>query len=298
MSRPEEHDPFESTRMTLGEHIDELRTRLMRSVLALIGVFLVAYAFVEPISRFVMAPLGRAITMLNEDLVELHEERLADDPELVRADYFDPPESQRLLDPIPTRPRGDGAHSGFFFQVKICLMFAVAVAGPYVLWQLWQFIAAGLYKHERKTVYRLFPAGGGLFFVGLSFGYFVLVPFGYYFLARATLWEVRHDPEVGHYFTFLTSLCLALGAVFQLPIVMLALARVDLVDAQAFAKYRPHFLVGAFALSAIMTPPDPVTQSMMAVPMTLLYETGILLARISAKRRARGASTHVESALP
>lgn len=275
--------------MTLGEHLEELRTRLIRSAVALVAVFIGSYLFVGPIANFVMAPLGRAIGMLNADLVELHEEELASDPSLERARYFEPADSRQLREPIPTRPRGDAAHSGFFFQLKICLLFALAVAGPYMLWQLWQFIAAGLYPHERRSVYRLFPAAAALFVTGVAFGYTVLVPYGYYFLARVSLLQIRHDPEVGLYFTFLNTLCLALGAVFQLPIVMTALARVDLVRAATFARYRPHFLVGALAVSALLTPPDPITQLMMAVPMVLLYEVGILLARLSARRAAAAA---------
>ncbi len=286
MGATHEPDPFEDTRMTLGEHLEELRTRLIRSAIALVAVFVGSYVFVDPIAEFVMAPLGRAIGMLNADLVDLYEEQLADDPALARDTFFDPADSKHLREPIPTRPRGDAAHSGFFFQLKICLLFALAVAGPYMLWQLWQFIAAGLYAHERRSVYRLFPAAAALFVAGLAFGYTVLVPYGYYFLSRVSLLQIRHDPEVGLYFTFLTNLCLALGAVFQLPIVMTALARVELVQAATFARYRPHFLVGALAVSALLTPPDPITQMMMAVPMVVLYEVGILLARLSARKAA------------
>lgn len=286
MSEVNEPDPFAGTRMTLGEHLEELRLRLIRSAAALVLVFFGAYVFVAPIADFVMAPLGRAIGMLNADLVELYEEKLAEDPELERADYFDPADPQRLAAPIPTTPRGDAAHSGFFFQLKICLLFSLAVAGPFMLWQLWQFIAAGLYPHERKTVYRMFPASAGLFVAGISFGYFVLVPYGYYFLTRVSLLQIRHDPEVGVYFTFLMSLCLALGVVFQLPVVMTALARVDLVQPATYRRFRPHFLIAALAVSAILTPPDPITQLMMAVPMVLLYEVGILLSSAALRRAA------------
>lgn len=298
MSRGDEQDPFAGTRMTLGEHIEELRTRLLRSGIALALVFVGSYLFVNPIARFVMAPHGWAVDWLNADLVELYEARLAADPSLERGEFFDPPDSQLLVEPVPRRLRADGAHSGFFFQIKVCLLFSLAVAGPFMLWQLWQFIAAGLYQHERRAVYRLFPASGALFVGGLAFGYLVLVPYGYYFLARATLGELRHDPEVGLYFTFLTSLCLALGAVFQLPIVMMALARVELVEVKTFSRYRPHFLVGALFVSAMLTPPDPITQLMMGVPMVLLYELGILLARFSARRAARAAPAPLEGLSP
>ncbi len=277
-----EEDEVEATRMTLAEHLGELRTRLVRGAAVLMVTFAVAFAYHERVADIVLLPQHRAITMLNERLVEIYEERLAADPSLDRSLYFDPPDSRHLAHPIPIEPRGDGAQSGFMFYLKASFLFALAIAGPYMLWEMWRFVAAGLYRRERRIVYRYFPLSGGLFAAGILFGYTTMVPYGYYFLVEPTLGQIRHDPEIGIYFSFLVALLVALGIVFQLPIVMIALSKVGLVDPRAYARFRPYFVVLALVIGAILTPPDPITQMLMAGPMVVLYELGYRLARWSA----------------
>ena len=156
-----------------------------------------------------------------------------------------------------------------------------------MLWQIWQFVAAGLYEHERRLVGLYFPISALLFVGGIVFGYFVMVPYAQYYLASTTLGRIEYYPEIGKYFTFLKGLSLALGVVFQLPIVMFALTRLGLVEPKQYTKYRGHFIVGALIVAAILTPPDPITQMMMAVPMAGLYELGIVVARVAHKQRQR-----------
>lgn len=275
-------DEVEATRMTLAEHLGELRTRLVRGTAALMVAFAVAFAYHERVADIVLLPQHRAITMLNRELVEIYEKRLAEDPTLDRSLYFDPPDSRHLAHPIPIEPRGDGAQSGFLFYLKASLLFALAIAGPFMLWEMWRFVAAGLYRHERRVVYRYFPLSGGLFAAGVVFGYTTMVPYGYYFLVKPTLGQIRHDPEIGIYFSFLVALLVALGIVFQLPIVMIALSKVGLVQPRSYARFRPYFVVLALVIGAILTPPDPITQMLMAGPMVLLYELGYRFARWSA----------------
>jgi len=279
--------------MTLGEHLDELRTRLIRSVVALLAVFLAAWFFHEELTGVIEYPLRRAVSALNVDLVAICEERLEADPDLSRERYFlrdVPPEAapeNRLVDPIPGSLRGDGAGSALFFYLRVCSYFAIFGAGPFILWQLWQFIAAGLYAHEKKAARVYFPVSLALFLGGVLFGFFVLVPYGQYFLARFGLEQIRYDPKIEDYFRFIRSLCLALGVVFQLPLLMLASARLGLIEPPFFAKYRGEFVLVALIVAAFMTPPDPVTQLLMAGPMVVLYEVGILLARTAHRRRAQ-----------
>ena len=170
-------------------------------------------------------------------------------------------------------------------KLRASLYFALFVGGPYLLWQLWGFISAGLYKTERRVVLAFFPASILLFFSGVLFGYFMLVPYGIYYL------NIDEVPGVAilqfrleEYFAFVTSMCLALGVVFQLPILQTAVAKVGLVRPSTFAHYRGHFALSSFIIAAILTPPDPVTQSMMAAPMVLLYELGILASRFAAPK--------------
>ena len=159
--------------------------------------------------------------------------------------------------------------------MKMCFYYSLFFGGPYLLWEMWQFVAAGLYRHEKKVVHSYFPTSVGLFVGGVLFGYFVMVPQALYFLARMTLTEIQYFESIGNYWTFLISLTIALGLVFQLPLIMVALAKLDLVPPKTFGKYRGHMVIGALLMSALITPPDPFTQMMMAIPIVILYETGI-----------------------
>jgi sec-independent protein translocase protein TatC len=279
-------DPVEASRMTLGEHLDELRVRLMRSVIALGIVITAAYIFYEPIVVVVLRPYHQAVGNLQEDWAQIQLKHWQADEGAPRTDYFvtDDPADMRPLQVLRTDPRADSASAGIFFILKCCLYFALAVAGPYIIWQMWQFVAAGLYPAERRAVYRTFPFAAGLFTLGVLFGYFFMVPYAYYALPAMTLEQVQFDGEISSYFLFLRSLSLGLGVVFLLPVLMLMLARTGVVDPTKFGSYRGHFLVGALIFSAVLTPPDPMTQIMMAVPMAVLFEAGRLLSLAAGKR--------------
>lgn len=283
MSAVTEEAQLEGSRMTLAEHLEELRTRLIRSAIAVVVGLGIGWAIHTDLASVVLWPYDRAVVWLEGDLVKMYDEEIAGDEDLTWKDYFTSadPRDRELLPQyrIPDKPRGDAASTGFFFYMRVCFYFALFVAGPFVLWQIWQFIAAGLYKHEKRVINTYFPVSVFLFLGGVLFGYFMMVPYALYFLARMSLGQIDYWESLDNYFSFLTSLTLALGAVFQLPIVMLALARVGIVEAQDFARYRGHFIIGALVLAAALTPPDPFTQLLMAVPMVALYELGHVLAR-------------------
>jgi len=291
-------DEVEQSRMTLGEHLDELRGRLVRAAIALAVVFAAAWTFNDDVARVALAPLEeKARPWLNEDIFEHEKERLYRDGEPttqeLEAVFWDGEVAvEKLKDPIP-HARTDGPGTGFVFYLKVCGFASFFIAGPYVLWQLWAFIAAGLYKHERKAVYRYFPASVALFFAGVLFGYFYLVPYAYYYLTGIGLETMRHDPRIDEYLVFLKSLGLGMGLVFQLPILMMGLSRAGLIDPKNYSRFRGHFVVGAFVLASIITPPDPYTMTMMAAPMAVLYEIGTWLSRL-AVRRAKTTSTSLE----
>lgn len=278
-------DPVESSRMSLGEHLDELRKRLLRAAIGLFVAFFVCWAYQEPIAEIVLEPLDRTVNWLNEDLVELNERRLAEDPELSREEYFREVGGESVLvDPIPSGVRTDKASSSFFFYLKICFYFAMFIAGPYVLWELWQFVAAGLYKKEKRVIHIMFPMSALLFFTGVLFGYFMMLPYGCYFLFGYGLEQMRPDPKVEDYLDFVTALTLALGIVFQLPLLMMVLSRVGLVDPKNYSKHRGMFWIGSLVIAALLTPPDPFTQMMMAIPMAVLYEVGLIMARMAHRK--------------
>ena len=278
-------DPFEGTRMSLGDHLDELRKRLFRGVVAVAVMFLIGWAFYEQLGAVALRPMHQALARINAAQVEKLEEQLAEDPALPRSLFFtsDDPANHELREryAVPETAVALGFGEGFSFALRVSLYFALCFGAPILLWQLWQFVAAGLYPHERRTVLWFFPFSVLLFAAGVLFGYFVMVPWGFYFLATAFApEEIAFLPRLSDYFSLMTALTVALGAIFQLPLVMNALVRVDLVDRGTFARYRPHFAVAAFVIGGMLTPPDPFTQSMMAVPMVLLYELGIQSARL------------------
>jgi sec-independent protein translocase protein TatC len=196
-------------------------------------------------------------------------------------------ELSKMKEPIRTMRVNSGTNT-FFFYLQVCGYASMFIGGPFVLWQIWGFIAAGLYREEKRAVYKYFPPSVGLFFGGAIFGYTYLVPYAYYFISKMGLEQLRHDAEVSEYFTFLSSLALGMGIVFQLPVLMMALSRIGIVDPKAYSKYRGHFVVGALVIAAIITPPDPYTQIMMAGPMAVLYEVGILLAKLATKNSDEG----------
>lgn len=287
-------DPFESTRMTLGEHLDELRSRLFKGVLAVVVAFALCWSFYERVKDVVLGPFDQARVMINAKWTEDANAKLAAHPELSRDEYFEKIGGEDRLRNRVRPPQVLSAGEGFLFALKTCLYFALFLGGPVLLWQLWQFIAAGLHRHERRAALRYFPYSVLLFVSGVVFGYFMLVPYAMFFLGTAfPPDEVQPSYTLSTYLKFISSLSLALGAVFQLPLLMVFFARLGLVDPRTYSRYRGHFVLGAFVVAAVLTPPDPITQFMMAVPMVLLYELGLWCARIFARPRAAADVTDV-----
>ena len=284
---PDEAD-IEASRMTLGEHLDELRKRLIRSTVVLLVCFVVAWALRVPLFGFVVRPYEDSATRLSVEIVRIADEKIAEGADW-RAWYQDGyPEVRNLRADrqISTTLRGDTAGAGFVFDMKICFYFALAFGGPVLLWEMWQFIAAGLYRRERRVVLRYFPISFALFVAGIAFGFFAMIPAALYFLAVQTLDRIQWYQTADNYWSMVVNMTLALGFLFQLPVVMLALARLGLVEVRSYAKYRGHMMVGALVVGAILTPPDPITQMLMAGPIIVLYEVGIWVSRW-ATRRAR-----------
>jgi sec-independent protein translocase protein TatC len=283
MAEPE--DPFQHTRMTLGEHLRELRTRLFRSVLALFVSFTVCWFFYDRIYDFVEAPMVRILRDIDAEQRLKYEAKLAEDrkaePDAPRTRYFvnDDPADNRLQPEftLPTRMTTIGMGDQFGIALRITLIAALALGMPVVLWQMWQFVAAGLYPHERRGILKFFPISVGLFVAGVVFGFEVMCPFGFRYMVTVfppeKLWYIA---AAGPYLDWLQGVTLALGVVFELPLLMYVLVRSGLVERSTFARFRPYFVVAAFVIGGVLTPPDPITQFLAAVPMILLYEAGLL----------------------
>jgi len=282
---PTAEDPFASTRMTLGEHLDELRKRLIRGLLAVAVAFVVALYFNEEITEVILRPHRQCVERLNAYYLERARKIVDARPEL-REQYFEPDGTFRFV--IDARLTALSPTEPMWFVLKVAGYGALVAGAPVLLWQLWQFVAAGLYARERRWAHWFFPPALLLFASGVLFSYFVLVPVGmYYALQSAPIELVKPDLRLEYTFGFLITLCLSMGLVFQLPILMTFLGLVGLVQAATMASLRGYFVIAAFALGAILTPgPDPFSQVAMAAPMILLYEVGIVGARLAGRPRA------------
>jgi sec-independent protein translocase protein TatC len=163
--------------------------------------------------------------------------------------------------------------------LKLAANCAVLFALPYGLFQLWQFIAPGLYGREKRIFYPLLIGSCLLLFLGMSFCYFIVLPTMFYFFTQATPAGVSLMPDMAHYFDFVCNMMLIFGLCFQLPLIMSLLLKTELVSYHTFKTIRPYVIVGAFIIGMLLTPPDVVSQLMLAVPLCILYELGVLLGK-------------------
>jgi sec-independent protein translocase protein TatC len=285
----EPDDPFAHTRMSLGEHLDELRTRLIRGIVTVVLCFVGSLFFREQVQALVLRPHRETVDTVNAEFERRARELIAEHPER-EEEFFEPdgtfrhPMSERLQVFSPTE--------ALWFSLKVCGYFALFVGSPFLLWQLWGFVAAGLYDRERRWVRVFFPPALVLFFAGVLFSYGMLVPYGLrYLYGDASIELLEPNIRLEYYFSFLGTLCLGMGLIFQLPVLMTFSGTVGLVEPATFTRVRGYFVIAAFVIAALLTPgPDVYSQLAMALPMLGLYEIGILGARLGRRRRADGGS--------
>ena len=244
----------EDDKLPFTAHLEELRNRLVVSFIAIGVGFLLAYGFKEKIFEILTRPL---ISVMGEG-------------------------DKLIFTGIP---------EAFFTYLKVSLLAGVMLAAPVVIYEFWMFVAPGLYKKERRL---LLPAVflSSVFFVGGAlFGYFIVFPFGFKFLLGFASDTIRPLPSMKEYLGFSAKLLLAFGLVFELPLVLTIMARLGLVTAEFLKKNRKYAILIFFVGAAILTPPDVVTQIMMAVPLMVLYEISILGAKIFGKEIAEAKET-------
>ncbi|MFQ5862331.1 MAG: twin-arginine translocase subunit TatC, partial [Candidatus Brocadiales bacterium] len=234
-------------RFTIGEHLEELRARIILCILCILACFIVCWIFKADILWIASRP--HSLTM----------EKLG----------------------LPITLKVLSYQEGFFAYIKLCLIGALFLAYPVIVYQAWSFVAVGLYAHERRYVKIFLPMSFVAFVAGALFGYFFLIPLCLYFLINILGPGIEPVITMSQYITLVFLLTLALGVVFQIPLVMLLLARVGVCRAEDYVTYRTYILLGVFIMAAIITPPDPFSQMSTAIPMLGLYELGILLVRPS-----------------
>lgn len=249
----EEDKEVEGQRLPISEHLEELRRRIINSILIVIGFFFISWFFKSNILDIMKRPHDLAMENLGLS------------------------QSLQVL----------SYQEGFYAYIKLCLITAIFMGYPVIAHQIWKFVEAGLYKKERMYVKIFAPISFMAFIIGVLFGYFFLIPFGLQFLIRILGAEIEPIITMSQYINLVTLLTLALGIVFQLPLVMLFISKIGIFKAEDFVKWRMHAVLIMFILAAIITPPDPFTQVMTALPMMALYEVGILAIRPTKKAIVR-----------
>ena len=277
---PEEQMPF-------WEHLEELRWRILKWVIFVAAAFVVAFVFQKELMWVVTEPHRRAHRFSTETTERERDYAALIEQAAQKCKEKEPELSEALLVIKEELKRRDPSkltflkyQEAFLSYLKVCLIAALLVSLPFGLYQMWRFISEGLYPSERRAVGRFLPFSVLLFAAGLLFGYFLLIPWGLHFLLRyADPATVTPSITLGFYLSFFNTIMLALGVLFQLPLVMLMLAYAGIMTTDTFRRMRPYFVVGAFVAAAVFTPPDVVTQIMLALPLLLLFEAGIILSK-------------------
>ncbi|MHB1233169.1 MAG: twin-arginine translocase subunit TatC [Burkholderiales bacterium] len=237
-----------SDEQSIISHLLELRDRLLRIVVVVIGVFVVLFFY---------PGANKLYTLLAHPLL------------------MNLPKGGQMIATEVTTP--------FFVPMKVAAMAAFLISLPYVLYQLWGFIAPGLYAHEKRFALPVVISGTVLFFVGMAFAYFVVFPVVFGFITHTAPQGVAVMTDISKYLDFVLTLFMAFGITFEVPVVVVLLVKMGLVSVAKLKEIRPYMIVGAFVVGAIFTPPDVVSQFMLAMPLWLLYELGILVSGFVSK---------------
>lgn len=258
--------PENDSNLTFLSHLIELRDRLLRIVLVVAVVFAI-------------------LALASNDLYKM------------------------LADPLlEIMPVGSGmiatqVASSFFVPIKLALVAAVFLSMPYILYHLWAFIAPALYSHEKRLVFPLLIGSIALFYCGVSFAYFVVFPLMFEFFITTTPEGVANMTDISSYLDFILAIFFAFGLAFEIPIATVILVWVGVITPEGLAEKRPYIVVGIFLVAAFLTPPDPLSQTLLSVPMWVLFEVGLLFSRIIIKGKqgddaeSQGAEEGMDEAL-
>jgi len=197
--------------------------------------------------------------------------------------------AQPLLEKLPKGGQmiATDVTTPFFVPLKVAMMAALLIALPYILYQVWRFVAPGLYAHEKRLVVPLIVASTLLFFCGMAFAYFAVFPVVFGFITASAPEGVAVMTDIDKYLSFVLGMFLAFGVTFQAPVAVVLLVRMNIVSIEKLREIRSYVIVGAFVLGAIFTPPDVISQFMLAIPLWLLYEAGIVVASWMGKGKAK-----------
>lgn len=241
-------DELAGTEQPFVQHLFELRDRLLKALYGIAAIFAVIAFYPGPSKMYdlLAMPLVKSL-----------------------------PEGSRMI--------AVGVVSPFLVPIKVTVLAAIGIALPWILYQIWAFVAPGLYKHEKKLVMPLVAASTLLFYTGAAFCYFFVFGQAFPAIQKMAPLSVAVSPDIEVYLDFVITMFIAFGVAFEVPIVVIILARMNIVTIVQLKAFRTYFIVGAAAVAALVTPPDPVSMIALLVPMYLLYEVGIWAAHIFIK---------------
>ena len=235
-----------STQDTFISHLVELRDRLLRAILAVLIVFLCLFPWAKDLYSLLAQPLLAVL-----------------------------PQGGQMI--------ATDVVGVFLVPMKVALLVAFVIALPYVLFQMWAFVAPGLYTHEKRLVLPLIFTSTVLFICGMAFAYFLVFPVVFKFMASIAPEGVAWMTDIEKYLSFALTMFVAFGVTFEVPVAVVLLVRMNIVGVAKLREIRPYVIVGAFVLGAVFTPPDVISQLMLAVPLWVLYELGIIFASMMSK---------------
>jgi sec-independent protein translocase protein TatC len=239
---------MDEKKLPLTSHLQELRKRLILSFIAIGVGFFVCYALKESLFDILAAPLLKVM----------------------------PSGSSLIFTSVA---------EAFFTYMKIAFIAGLILTSPFILYQIWAFVAPGLYRHEKRYVVPFVLAGSFFFALGIFFGYYVAIPIGFKFLLGFATDIIKPMPSMKDYLSFSIKFLLAFGLVFEFPVALVLLARIGVVDAKTLARQRKYAILLIFIFAAVMTPPDLISQVLMALPLMGLYELSILLSKLFGKKK-------------
>lgn len=239
----------DGVQQSLFDHLLELRTRLLKSVVAVLVVLCCLIYFAQDIYQYVAKPLLASM-----------------------------PEGTQMI--------ATDVASPFFAPFKLTMVLSIFAAMPYILYQVWSFIAPALYKNEKKLIAPLMFGSSFLFYAGIAFSYFVVFPVIFAFFHSVAPEGVTIATDISSYLDFILKLFFAFGLAFEIPVVIVLLCWTGFTEPDSLRAKRPYVIVGAFVIGMLLTPPDIISQSMLAIPMLLLFEVGIILAAMSKQKKS------------
>lgn len=245
--------------MPLIDHLIELRSRLLRSITVVLVVFLALYPFDNRLYNWVSAPLRVYL-----------------------------PKGSSMIATQVTSP--------FFAPLKLTMVIAVFLSIPYLLYQVWSFIAPGLYRHEKRIALPLLLSSILLFYLGVVFAYFVVFPIVFGFFTSVGPQGVAIMTDISAYLDFVLKMFFAFGVAFEIPIATILLIIIGVTDVASLSRKRPYIIVGCFVVGMLLTPPDVFSQSLLAIPMWMLFETGVLFGRLVERQMKKRKADTIDDA--